>query len=118
MGLSLNQFTHKAQDAILAARCNCPISLITVVPEDMDNAEAEAADILARTRAAIEEEGLEVVESLLRTGNAVKEIVKKGADYSVIIVGRSKKRRKWWLFETDISDQILEHASNSVMIVR
>lgn len=106
------------KDAILAARCNCPISLITVVPEDMDNAEAEAADILARTGAAIEEEGLEVVESLLRTGNAVKEIVKKGADYSVIVVGRSKKRRKWWLFETDISDQILEHASNSVMIVR
>ena len=108
----------RKDDAILAAHCNCPISLITVVPEDMDDAEAEAADILARTRTAIEEEGLEVVESLLRNGDPVEEIAKKGADYSVIVIGRSKKRRKWWLFETDISDQILERASNSVMIVR
>ena len=104
------------KDAILAARCNCPISLVTVIPEDMD--EAEGADILSRTKTAINEEGLEVVESLMRTGDPVTEIVKSGADYSVIVIGRSKKRRKWWLFETDISDQILEKATNSVMIVR
>ena len=74
--------------------------------------------IFCRGPAAIEEEGLEVVDSLLRTGDPVEEIANKGADYSVIVIGRSKKRRKWWLFETDISDQILERASNSVMIVR
>ena len=104
------------KDAILAARCNCPISLVTVIPEDMD--EAEGADILSRTRVAIGEEGLDVVESLLRRGDPVQEIVKAGAEYSVIVIGRSKKRRKWWLFETDISDLILGKASNSVMIVK
>lgn len=104
------------KDALLASRCNCPISLITVVPEDQS--QAEAADILARTRAAIEEEGPEVVDTLLKIGDPVDEIIKAGANYSVIVIGRSKKRRKWWLFETDIAYQILERARNSVMIVR
>jgi nucleotide-binding universal stress UspA family protein len=104
------------KDAILAARCNCPISLVTVVSDDAK--EGEAADILSRTRDAIEAEGLEVVDSLLRVGDPADEIVKIGADYSVIVIGRSKKPRKWWLFETDISDRVLARASNSVMIVR
>ncbi|UCH73442.1 MAG: universal stress protein [Rhodospirillales bacterium] len=104
------------KDAILASRCSCPISLITVVPEAAT--EVDGADILLRTRKAIEEEGLEVVETLLKTGDPVEEIVRAGADYSVIVIGRSNKPRKWWLFETDIAYQVLERAANSVMIVR
>lgn len=104
------------KDALLASRCNCPISLITVVPGSEN--EAEGADILSRTREAISEEGLEVVDSLLKIGDPVTEIVTAGAGYSVIVIGRTKKRRKWWLFETDIAYQILERAENSVMIVR
>ncbi len=104
------------KDAILASRCNCPISLITVVPETAT--EAEGAEILLRTRQAIEEEGPEVVESLLKIGNPVAEIVRAGAEYSVIVIGRSNKPRKWWLFEADIAYQVLERAENSVMIVR
>jgi nucleotide-binding universal stress UspA family protein len=104
------------KDAILASRCDCPISLITVVPETAT--EAEGADILLRTRQAIEEEGPEVVDSLLKTGDPVAEIARAGADYSVIVIGRSNKRRKWWLFETDIAYQVLERAENSVMIVK
>lgn len=104
------------KDAILASRCDCPISLISVIPETMS--EAEGADILLRTRRAIEEEGPEVVDSLLRIGQPVEEIVRAGADFSVIVIGRSNKRRKWWLFETDIAYQVLERAANSVMIVK
>jgi nucleotide-binding universal stress UspA family protein len=113
---TVNAIDVARKDAILAARCSCPISLITVVSNN--SKEAEAADILSRTREAIEAEGLEVVDSLLRVGDPPDEIVKKGADYSVIVIGRSKKPRKWWLFEKDISDKVLERASNSVMIVR
>lgn len=104
------------KDAILASRCNCPISLITVAAEPVT--EAEGADILLRTRRAIEEEGPAVVESLLKMGDPVAEIVRAGAGYSVIVIGRSSKRRKWWLFETDIAYQVLERAENSVMIVK
>lgn len=104
------------KDAILASRCDCPISLISVIPETMS--EAEGADILLRTRRAIEEEGPEVVDSLLRIGQPVEEIVRAGSDFSVIVIGRSNKRRKWWLFETDIAYQVLERAANSVMIVK
>jgi nucleotide-binding universal stress UspA family protein len=104
------------KDAILASRCACPISLITVIPETVT--EAEGAEILVRTREAIEEDGPEVVDSLLKVGQPVDEIVQAGADYSVIVIGRSDKRRKWWLFETDIAYQVLERAENSVMIVR
>ena len=103
-------------DALLASRCNCPISLISVAPEA--GREAEAADALARTTAVIEAEGVEVVDSLSRVGDPVEEIVKAGADYSVIVIARSSKRPKWWLFETDIAFQVLERAGNSVMIVR
>jgi nucleotide-binding universal stress UspA family protein len=104
------------KDAILASRCNCPISLITVIPEAAP--ESEGAEILLQTRQAIEAEGAEVVDSLLKTGQPVEEITRAGADYSVIVIGRSNKRRKWWLFETDIAYQVLEQAENSVMIVK
>jgi nucleotide-binding universal stress UspA family protein len=104
------------KDAILASRCNCPISLITVIPEAAP--EAEGAEILLQTRQAIEAEGPEVVDSLLKIGQPVEEITRAGADYSVIVIGRSNKRRKWWLFETDIAYQVLEQAENSVMIVK
>lgn len=104
------------KDAILASRCSCPISLITVAPDGAS--EANAADTLLRTRQAIEGEGAEVVGSLLKMGEPVDEIVEAGAAYSVIVIGRSKKRRKWWRLETDIAYRILVHAKNSVMIVR
>lgn len=104
------------KDAILASRCSCPISLISVVPDK--EGESAAADILSRTRQAIEDEGAEVVDSLLKIGDTIDQIVKAGADYSVIVIGRSKKRRKWWQFETDIAYRVLGRAVNSVMIVR
>lgn len=104
------------KDALLASRCNCPISLISVVPTEAQ--EGEAADSLARTRAAIADEGVEVVDSLLRIGDPINEIVEAGAAYSVIVIGLTSKRQKWWMFETDIAYQVMERAKNSVMIVR
>lgn len=113
---SENGIAMALKDANLASRCNCPITLISVV-EEADR-EAEAADNLARTKAAIEDAGAEVAGSLLRIGDPVEEIIAAGADYSVIVIGRSSKRPKWWLFETDIAFKVLEGAGNSVMIVR
>lgn len=113
---SENAIDVARKDAILASRCKCPISLISVVPDS--KSEAQAADALARTKSAIEETGAEVVDCLLRIGDPVEEIVKAGPDYSVIVIARSSQRPKWWLFETDIAFQVLERAGNSVMIVR
>lgn len=113
---SENAIDIARKDSLLASRCNCPISLISVVPDAKD--EGAAADSLVRTRAAIEEEGPTVVDSLLRIGDPIGEIVKAGAAYSVIVIGRTSKRPKWWLFETDIAYQVMERAANSVMIVR
>jgi nucleotide-binding universal stress UspA family protein len=104
------------KDAILASRCQCPISLISVVPEG--ETEATAMDALVRTRLAIEAEDVMVEEVLPRIGDTVEEIVKAGARYSVIVIAPSEKRPKWWLLETDIAFQVMEHATNSVMIVR
>ena len=104
------------KDAVLASRCQCPVSLISVVPEGED--EATAMDALLRTRLAIEAEDVVVEEVLPRVGDPVEEIVKAGANYSVIVIARSEKQPKWWLFETDIAYQVMEHAHNSVMIVR
>lgn len=104
------------KDAILASRCQCPISLICVVPEG--ESEAAAMDALVRTREAIEAEDVVVEEVLPRVGDPVEEIVKVGARDSVIVIARSERRHKWWLLETDIAYQAMEHAHNSVMIVR
>jgi nucleotide-binding universal stress UspA family protein len=104
------------KDAILASRCQCPISLISVVPEG--ESEAKAMEALVRTREAIEAEGVVVEEVLPRVGDTVDEIVEAGARYSVIVIAPSEIRPKWWLLETDIAFQVMEHAHNSVMIVR
>lgn len=104
------------KDAILASRCACPISLLSVAPDE--DARESAEEAIRRTVAAIEELGVTAVETMVRIGDPVQEIVKQGASYSVIVVGPSSHTGLRWLFETDLALQVVEAAQNSVMVVK
>lgn len=104
------------KDAILASRCSCPISLLSVAPTEEARDAAEEA--LRITQAAIEELGVPVMEAFVRVGKPVDEIVEAGAVYSVIVVAHSAKSGLRWLFDNDLAFQIVEQAHNSVMVVK
>ncbi|MPZ57656.1 MAG: universal stress protein [Rhizobiales bacterium] len=104
------------KDAILASRCACPISLLSVAPDEASSDKAQ--DALERTRNAIEELGVPVMEAFIRVGDLVTEIIEAGAVYSVIVVAHSPKAGLRRLFETDTAFQIVENARNSVMVIK
>ncbi len=104
------------QDAILASRCQCPISLLSVAPTEEDLPEAEEA--IAKARAAIEGAGVEVVDAWTAVGDPEKVIIERGKDFSVIVMADSSVKGFRRFFQSSVAYHVLQHAFNSVMIIR
>ena len=103
-------------DAVLASRCNCPISLMSVALDDEE--EAIARKNVDDAEIMLNELGIEVVEKIIRTGNPVNEIIEAGPDYSLIVVSESSKSGFKRFFMGSVAFKVLENAHNSVMITR
>jgi len=103
-------------DALIASRCECPISLISVALEEDGKAQAE--DNVARAKAMLDEMNIEVVETFVRVGNPVEEITEIGVDYSVIVVSDTGKTGLTRFFMGSVAFKVLNTAHNSVMIAR
>lgn len=112
------------KDAEIAARCACPIYLLSVAPTQAMLYSAKRA--IVRARAAIREAGLEVSGASTLVGDPVSTIIEEGKKYSVIVVSRFHARTGWRrflsnkipYFSDSISYKIMARAKNSVMIVR
>lgn len=104
------------KDAILASRCQCPISLMSV-SLDVEG-EEEAARNVAQAKEMLENIGIEVAETLTRVGNPVEEIIEAGPDYSLIVVSDTSKTGLKRFFMGSVAFKVMEDAHNSVMIVR
>ena len=104
------------KDAILASRCNCPVHLFSVARTKADLAEAKAA--VAKAKSAIEAEDVTVVSAETVIGNPTSEIIKKGKDFSVIVMADTSVKGFRRFFQTSIAYDVLQHAQNSVMIIR
>ncbi len=104
------------RDAVLASRCDCAISLLTVSP-DVEG-EPAAARVVAEAKAMVESMGIEVVETITRVGNPVDEIIDVGPDYSLIVLSDTSKSGLKRLFVGSAALKILQNAFTSVMIVR
>ena len=105
------------KDAEIAARCMCPIYLLSVAPNQSKLYAAKRA--IAQARAAIRDAGLEVSGASARVGDPVTTIVEEGKKYSVIVVSRFKRRTGWrQIFSNSVAYKVLTRAQNSVMIAR
>ncbi|MGI9479954.1 MAG: universal stress protein [Hyphomicrobiaceae bacterium] len=105
------------KDAEIAARCMCPIFLLSVAPNRTKLYAAKRA--IARARAVIRDAGLEVSGAEALIGDPVTTIVEEGKKYSVIVVSRFKRRTGWrQIFSNSVAYKVLTRAKNSVMIAR
>ncbi|CCQ73848.1 universal stress protein [Magnetospira sp. QH-2] len=104
------------QDAILASRCECPISLMSVALEASGEADAEIAVEKAKT--ILEEMKVNVEETIVKVGDPVDQIVETGPDYSLIVVSESEKSGLQRLIKGSVAYKIMQKAFNSVLVVR
>ncbi|HFB55541.1 MAG TPA: universal stress protein [Hellea balneolensis] len=104
------------KDALLASRCQCPVHLFSVAKTEEERPEAEKAIALAKQ--AIEGEGVEVVTAKTAIGNACERIIEEGKDFSVIVMADSSVKGFRRFFQSSVAYDVLQHAHNSVMIIR
>jgi nucleotide-binding universal stress UspA family protein len=103
-------------DAVLATRCQCPVSLISVATDE--SKEVEAKRHVEDAKAMLSGLGIEVQDTLTPVGDPVKEIVEAGPDYSLIVLSDSAASGLQRFFKGSVTLKVLKEAYNSVMIVR
>ncbi len=104
------------QDALLASRCACPISLLSVAPDASKEAWAQAN--IDRAAAALKDMGINVSEAYTLIGDPVKKICEAGERYSIVVVSASDKRGFRRFVRNTVDYQVMAQANCSVMIAR
>ena len=104
------------KDTLLASRCHCPITLLSVAISEAGRPTSEKA--IAEANSLLDEMEVPVEESLIRVGDPVREIVECGQNYSVIVMADAEQTNLRHFFIGGTSFNVLEYAHNSVMIVR
>ena len=104
------------QDAVLASRCECPISLMSVALDVED--EPKARENVAKAESMLNQLGIDVLETIIRVGNPVDEIIEAGPNYSLIVMSESSKSGLHRFFTGSVAFKVMENAHNSVLVAR
>ena len=104
------------RSAIISKRINSKLSVLSVARDIEDQHEAQKS--VDKAVVALGKLDIEVVNSFTRVGNPYEEIITAGEDYSFIVVGCAGKTGLQRFFMGSVSFKVLEHAKNSVIIVR
>ncbi len=104
------------KDAALANNCQCPISLIAVARDEDDLQIAKQS--IQNGIELLGAMGIEVEQTLTPIGDPVHEIVEAGKTFSLIALADSSSTGMQRYFMGGIAFNVLEHAKNSVMIIR
>ncbi len=104
------------RDAVIASRCECPISLLSVAPTEEEVPWAE--ENIARAKAALDELNVDVAETNIMVGEPVAKICEAGRNYSIVVVPASDKKGFRRFFQTRVAYRVMEEAECSVMIAR
>ncbi|MEK7820502.1 MAG: universal stress protein [Pseudomonadota bacterium] len=104
------------RDAMIASRCNCAISLISVVTDD--GALVKAKENVERTAHMLAGLGIPVLNKLTPVGVPAEEIIQAGQDFSVIVLADSGKRGFLRFVKGSVASTVLDEAHHSVMVVR
>lgn len=113
---SPNAMDMVRKDALIASRCRCPISILSVALDD--EGASSARENVEKARHALEEMGIGIRETLTRIGDPVEQIVETGPDYSLIVLSDTAKSGLQRFFMGSVAFKVMETAHNSVMIVR
>ncbi len=108
------KMVHK--EAELAAQADFPLSIMSVAL-DRDE-ERDAQKYVDTARKIVEAAGAKIENTYVRVGSPIDEIIEVGKNYSLIAVASSSKTGLQRFFMGSVSFQVLEHAENSVMVVR
>jgi nucleotide-binding universal stress UspA family protein len=100
----------------LAAKANFPVSVLSVALDKAE--EVDAQKNVESAQAVLESLGAKIENTYIRVGNPIDEIIDVGRNYSVIAVAASSKTGLQRFFLGSVSFQVLEHAENSVMVIR
>lgn len=104
------------KDAAMANNCQCPISLISVAREESDLAQAK--ENIKNGLELLDNMGIEAQQTFTPIGDPVAEIVEIGKHFSLIALADSSSTGVKRYFMGGIAFNVLEHAKNSVMIIR
>jgi nucleotide-binding universal stress UspA family protein len=100
----------------LAAKAGFPVSILSVALDKDEQSDAQKNVQAAKT--VVQGLGATIENTYVRVGNPIDEIIDVGRNYSLIAVASSSKTGLQRFFMGSVSFQVLEHAENSVMIVR
>jgi nucleotide-binding universal stress UspA family protein len=100
----------------LAAKAHFPVSVLSVALDSAE--EVDAQKNIESAKAVLESLGATIENTYVRVGSPIEEIIDVGRNYSLIAVAASSKTGLQRFFLGSVSFQVLEHADNSVMVVR
>ena len=103
-------------DAIMAARCNCPVYLYTVV--DSEDTLEKGQAIIDEARMVIEDAGYSIAGEKVGIGDKVEQIIEEGKQHSLIVLSGEHEVGFRRFFKSSLMFKVLEQAQNSVMIRR
>lgn len=103
-------------DAVLAHRCDCEVSVISVTHnvEGKEDAQSIVEDACERLKSL----RIEPVDCMVRVGNPIDEICEAGAGYSLIVMSDTGKTGLERFFMGSVSLKVMQKAKNSVLIAR
>ena len=83
-----------------------------------DESQSDAQSSVDQATALLQSRGIIPSDAFIKTGNPVEEIIKAGADYSFIVLGDTGKTGLKRFFMGSVAFKVMEHARNSVMVIR
>ncbi|MBF0194948.1 MAG: universal stress protein [Magnetococcales bacterium] len=104
------------KDAMLANNCQCPISLISVAREESNLNNAK--ENIKQGIELLDKMGIDVKDTFTPVGDPVTEIIEIGQHFSLIAMADTSHKGVRRFFMGGVAFNVLEHAKNSVMIIR
>ena len=104
----------KASD--LAKRDGSKVSVMSVSLDESGHSEAQSS--VDKAAALLRSRDIEPTNLFIKTGNPIEEIIKAGKDYSFIVLGDTGKTGLKRFFMGSVAFKVMEHANNSVMLIR
>ena len=104
----------KASD--LANRDGSKVSVMSVSLDESGQSEAQSS--VDKAAALLRSRDIEPTNLFIKTGNPIEEIIKAGKDYSFIVLGDTGKTGLKRFFMGSVAFKVMEHANDSVMLIR
>ena len=104
------------KEALLAKKSDFPLSIISVARDE--NEVNIAKEAVSKAEAIIEDLNVTIESTYTPVGDPVREIIEVGKNYSLIALADTGRTGLKKFFMGSVAFQVMEHAKNSVLVVR